>query len=238
MKKHLIIVSIVLVSMLSCAKKKVPQDNSVLGLDYYPSASGKFVVYDVDSIIYTQLPKDTLIYKYRIKEKLADNFTDNEGEPAIRLERYIKKYDPSTSYDNMPWTIKEVWMVKVSDQNVQVVESNLRFTKLIFPVQEKTTWNGNASNALETRDYTYDYIDKKESIGPSTFENILLVKQKDYRTLISYEYYVEKYAKGVGLVYREIKDLLSNTIIKDKPVEDRIESGILYKQTLVTYGHE
>ena len=83
-----------------------------------------------------------------------------------------------------------------------------------------------------------DYINKKETINGNLLEKVLLVKQKDYRTLISYEYYVEKYAEGVGLVSREIKDLLSNSIIANKPVEDRIESGIIYKQTLVTYGYE
>ncbi len=238
MKNHLLILGFVVVLIVSCAKKKVPQDTSILGLDYYPTTSGKFVVYDVDSIVYTELPKDTLAYKYRIKEKLTDMYTDNEGQPAIRLERYIKRYNPLKSYDSIPWTIKEVWMVNATDKSIQVVESNVRFTKLTFPVQKKSTWNGNANNTGGERDYTYDYIDNKEIINTKVFENVLRVKQKDYRTLISYAFYTEKYAKGVGLVYREIKDLLSNTIIANKPVEDRIESGIIYKQTLVTYGHE
>ena len=224
--------------MISCTKKKILQNDSLLGLDYYPTTSGKYVIYDVDSIVYTQLPKDTLVYKYRIKEKLADTYTDNQGQPAIRLERYIKKYNPLKSYDSIPWSIKEVWMVNASNKTIQVVESNVRFTKLIFPVQEKASWNGNANNTFGEWDYIYDYIDKVETLNTNLLNSVLLVKQKDYRTLISYSYYVEKYAKGVGLVYREIKDILSNTIIANKPVEDRIESGVIYKQTLVTYGYE
>jgi len=227
-----------MVLTLSCTKKKVPQDSSVLGLEYYPTTSGKFVVYDVDSVVYTELPKDTLSYKYRIKEKIADTYTDNEGKPAIRLERSVKRYNPLKPYDSIPWTIKEVWMVNASDKNIQVMESNVRFTKLIFPVQEKVSWNGNAANTIGEWDYVYDYVDNNETINTTALSHVLRVKQKDYRTLISVEYYTEKYAKGVGLVYREIKDLLSNTIIAGKPVEERIESGIIYKQTLVTYGHE
>ena len=238
MKKQLFILSLALFSIMSCSKKKVPADTSVLGLDYYPDNIGKFVIYDVDSTVYTQLPKDTLVYKYRIKEKLADTFTDNQGQPAIRLERYIKKYDPLRSYDSMAWAMKEVWMLNVTKKNIQLMESNVRFTKLIFPVQEKTSWDGNANNNLGELNYIYDYIDKTETINGNLLNKVLLVKQKDYRTLISYEYDVEKYAKGVGLVYREIKDLLSNSIVAEKPVENRIESGIIYKQTLVTYGYE
>jgi hypothetical protein len=239
LKKSLFILATLLFSMISCTKKKIPADNTaLLGLDYYPTTLGKYVIYDIDSIVYTDLPKDTLEYKYRIKEKLADSFTDNLGKPAIRIERYIKRFNAAKSYDSIPWTIKEVWMMNADQKSVQVVEGNVRYTKLIFPVQEKATWDGNANNTLGECIYTYDYIDKTETINNTTLDKVLLVKQKDYRTLISYQYYAEKYSKGIGLVYREITDLLSNNIIAGKPVEDRIESGIIYKQTLVTYGHE
>jgi hypothetical protein len=221
-----------------CVKKNVPEDKSLLGLDYYPTKAGKFVVYDVDSIIYTELPKDTVIYKYRIKEKLADTYTDNEGRPAIRLERYIKKYNASKPYDSLPWAMKEVWMVNADDHRVQVVESNVRYTKLVFPIERGATWNGNANNTLGEWNYKIDYIEKEETINGNLLPKVLLVIQKDFRTQISYQRYAEKYAKNVGLVYREMKELLSNTIVPGVPVEDRIESGLIYKQTLVTYGHE
>jgi hypothetical protein len=224
--------------MISCTKKKIPGDDSLLGLDYYPTTSQKFVIYDVDSTVFTDLPKDTLNFKYRIKEKLADSFTDNQGQQAIRLERYIKKYNSLKPYDSIPWSVKEVWMVNATQKNVQVVEGNIRYTKLIFPVEAKAGWNGNAHNTVGEWNYSYEYIDNTETINGNSLDKVLKVNQRDYRTLISYQGYSEKYAKGIGLVYREIKDLLSNTIVPNKPVEDRIESGIIYKQTLVTYGYE
>lgn len=238
MKSAFVIFSGVLFLIFACAKKKIPADPAILGLDYYPTTAGKFVIYDVDSIVYTDLPKDTLSYKYRIKEKLADSFTDNEGKPAIRLERYIKRYNPLKPYDSIPWTMLEVWMVNASQTSIQVRESNVRFTKLIFPIQQNAEWNGNANNTLGELLYSFDYIDKLETINKVTLEKVLLVKQKDYRTAISYQYSSEKYAKGVGLVYREIQDLISNKTITNDPVEARIENGIIFKQTLVTYGYE
>jgi hypothetical protein len=216
----------------------VPTDNDALGLKYYPLTKGKFIIYEVDSTIYTELPKDTIIYTYLIKEKIADSFLDNEGQPAIRLERYIKKYDANKVYDSIAWTIKEVWMINANKQSIQVVEGNVRYTKLLFPIQEKISWNGNAKNTIGEWLYTYDYIEKSESIHATTFDNVLKVKQKEYRTLISYENYQEKYAKNIGLVYREITNLLSNNILPNIPVEGRIESGIVYKQTYLTHGYE
>jgi hypothetical protein len=226
-----------LVILTACSKKQINTDN-LLGLDYYPTTIGKYVVYDIDSTIYTQLPADTVTYKYRIKEKIAGTYTDNQGKEAIRLERYIKKYDALRSYDSIPWTIKEVWMVNADNKSVQVVESNVRYTKLIFPVQEKATWNGNAGNTMTEWQYTYDYIERTETINKTKFDRVLLVKQKLYSTLISYQNYSEKYAKGVGLVYREISDVSSGSIQNGVPVLNRIESGIIYKQNFVATGYE
>lgn len=236
--KNTFFIFLFLAFISACTKKKIPADESLLGLDYYPTTQGKYVVYDVDSVVYTEIPVDTFIYKYRIKEKLADSFTDNEGKPAIRMERYIKMYNPLKSYDSIPWKIKEVWLVNVDKKSVQVSEGNVRFTKLIFPVQSNVTWNGNARNTIGEWLYTYDYIDKKETINGNVLEKVLMVKQKDLRTFISLQKYIEKYAKGRGLVYREIKDLYSNTVVAGVPVEARIEKGFTYTQKFVTYGYE
>jgi len=224
-------------SFISCSKKKTVNPIN-LGLEYYPTTEGKYVVYDVDSTVYTDLPVDTLTFKFRVKERIADQFTDNEGQPAIRLERYIKKYDPKKPYDSIPWTIREIWMVNAGDKSVEVVEGNVRYTKLIFPVEAKATWNGNAHNTIGEWLYDYEYIDNKESIGSVSLDKVLLVSQKDFKTLISYQNYNEKYASGVGLVQKEITDILSNRIVPGVPIEKRIETGLIYKQTLVNYGYE
>lgn len=224
--------------LLTSCKKKTEDATSVLGLDYYPTKIGKFVVYDVDSTVYNDLSMDTITYKYRIKERLVENFTDNEGRQAIRLERSVKMYNPNKSYDSMAYTVKEAWMINANDKKVQVVESNLRYTKLTFPVLQNSTWDGNANNNLGQMMYAYSVIDKAETMNAIALSNVLTVKQRDDRSLIAVQYYTEKYAKGVGLVYREIKDIYSNTVIANIPVEQRIEKGLIYKQTLVSYGYE
>ena len=215
-----------------------------MGYDYAPVTIGKYVVYDVDSTAYLET-LDTVYYKYRIKEKLEELFTDNQGREAIKLVRYIKKYNDSVSYDNMPWIVKDVWTYTKTNTTLEVVEEDLRFTKLIFPVTQDATWNGNAQNTLAEWDYTYDYIDRTEVINGHKFDNILMVLQrKDKNNVLHREYFIEKYAKEVGLVYREIKDLYSNTVLTNPltgqviPVEQRIEKGVIYKLIYVTHGFE
>jgi hypothetical protein len=236
--KKSVLILIIGVLITACVKKKIPANDSLLGLDYYPLTQGKYVVYDVDSTVYTDLPLTSVYTKYRIKEKIADSFTDNEGKPAVRLERYIKKFVAGKSYDSIPWTIKEVWMVNADKRSIQVSERDVRYTKLIFPVQENASWNGNAKNTLGEWSYTYSYIDKSETINNKALEKVLLVNQFELRTLISYQSYKEKYAKGIGLVYREIYDVYSNTVVPGVPVEDRIQNGTIYKLSIVTNGYE
>jgi hypothetical protein len=238
LEKFRFIIAAVFLTLISCSKKNLPSDLSLFGLDYYPTQAGKFVIYDVDSIGYNDLPVDTVHYVYRLKEKIADTYTDNEGKPAIRLERFIKKYSSIKPYDSIPWTLKEVWMVNANQQSIQVVEGNMRFTKLIFPVEENVVWNGNANNTVGDWQYRIDYVDRSETINNKKLEKVLLVKQKDFRTLISYQFYSEKYARGVGLVQRDIINISSNKIVANVPVEKRIEIGFIVKQTLVNYGYE
>ncbi len=121
-----------LLLFVSCKKKTIPAGSVDVGQDYYPQTIGKYVIYSVDSTVYdefTHLPKTT---KYQIKEKIEEQFTDSEGKPAYKMARYIKKYDSLVPYSQIPWSIKDVWAVNVHTANVEVVEENVRFTKLSF----------------------------------------------------------------------------------------------------------
>ncbi len=224
--------------MVSCKKDKIELPPDV-GYDYAPTIIGKYVIYEVDSVVYDDFKKDTTIFKYRIKEKLEENITDAEGRAALKLVRYIKLYNPSTSYDNIPWTLKDVWTCIRTKTTYEVVEEDIRFTKLTFPVVTDKIWNGNAFNTFVTLDYKYKYTDKAETINGIAFDNVLFVEQKDdkLKNVIHREYYIEKYAKNIGLIYREIKDLKSETV-NALPVEQRIKSGIIYKQIYISHGIE
>ena len=237
--KNITIIVLTISLFASCKKKTVPEQNSLFGADYYPVTKGKYVIYDVDSVIYTQTPLiDTVNYRYRIKEKIADDFVDNQGQKAIRLERYIKKYNPLKPYDSIPWGVKEVWMLNATNKSIQLAEGNIRYTKIIFPIKENASWNGNANNNFGELMYTIEYFDRPETINNIKLDNVMLVRQKDSKTLISYERQAEKFAKGIGLVYKEYTQLFSNKIVANVPVEGRIETGFTYKLSYVTFGYE
>jgi hypothetical protein len=240
---YIIIFSVFLVALFGCkSKTETPPD---VGYDYAPTNIGKYVVYDVDSTVYDDFHHDTTYYKFRIKEQLAEAITDNEGRATIKLIRYIKQYNPLVSYDNIAWTLKDVWSYTKTNTTLEVVEEDIRFTKLIFPATADAIWDGNARNTIGEWDYKYIYVNTAETINGANFDNVLYVEQKDdkNKNAIHRQFYIEKYAKNVGLVYREIKDLYSNVVKLNpngtiKPVEQRIEKGVIYKLTYVTHGSE
>ncbi len=242
MKKGLFIVVIVAISfaIISCKKKTEPVTKPDLGEAYYPGTIGKYIIYDVDSIVFDEFTFDSTFYKYQIKEKIEEEYTDLQGRQALKLVRYIKKFSAAVSYTAMPWTIKDVWQVNIGTKNVEIVEENIRFVKLIFPVKENSKWNGNSTNTIGEWEYKYSYMDKQETIGGKSYEKVLEVVQKNFPTLISREYYMEKYAKDIGLVYREIidLDLPSVTSTSIPPLNIPQKSGVIYKSTIVSHGFE
>lgn len=230
---------VIIVFFAACKKKTEPASSIDLGKDYYPDKLGKYIIYDVDSIVYDEFTFDSTFYKYRIKEKLEEEFIDNENKKAIKLVRYIKKYNSLKPYDSIPWVIKDVWQVNVNTNNIEVVEENIRYSKLIFPVKQNSKWDGNVKNAIGEWMYTYSYIDQSEVINSVSCDKTCLVIQKDFRTLISWQYYAEKYSRGIGLVNREIIDIKhpvtsTNTAIENIP--NKI--GTIYKSKIITYGYE
>jgi hypothetical protein len=229
---------IVLFTLVSCAKKEAPKPVELHGPEYYPLREGRFNVFECDSTVYTEIPRDTLRYRYQIKEVLGAQFTDDGGHQAWRLERFIRWFDPKKSYDSIGWTIKDVWQLNADNRSVQIAEENVRFTKLSFPVSQGSTWNGNAANNRGDEQYTYEYVDQSESLGNESFARVLKVVQRDFRTLISYEYGSEKYAADIGLIYRNYIGLYSNNIVPGQAVEQRIENGVMFTQTLIAHGYQ
>ena len=228
------------VGMFFCAPscKKDTGTTPDVGYSYFPNTVGRYVVYDVDSVVYDDFLQDTLYYKFRIKEKAESVYADNSGRPTIRLERYRKMYDANKSYDSIPWTLKDIWAENRTATAAEKVEENIRYVKLIFPVEKGATWNGNSFNTFSEWKYKYTTVDKPAVYGNLNFDSTVFVTQTDYQDLIQKKYYVEVYARNVGMIYKEAFDVYSDVIKPGIPVEDRIKAGTHTKMTVVSYGTE
>ncbi|GIV26852.1 MAG: hypothetical protein KatS3mg027_0666 [Bacteroidia bacterium] len=230
----LLILSIVLI--ISCKKNQTETISIDNGKNYFPISIGQYIIYDIDSTAYDELTHIPKTYKYRLKEIITQAFTNDENTTSYRLERYIKYYDSTKTYDQIPWQIKDVWTIIPYSNSIEKTEENIRYVKLIFPVKQGLQWNGNIKNTLGEKMYKYEYADQPDIINGKSFQKTLKVLQNNYRSLIQYQNEEEKYARDVGLIYKEITNLESQTIIPNVPVENRPEKGFIYKMQIVEWG--
>jgi len=104
-----------------------------------------------------------------------------------------------------------------------VVENNLRFIKLVYPVTNGYNWSGNSyidatTDTFNVLTYMYQWTYTYDSIGASfntlsgTVPNSLTVVQEPLTTIGDFsnpqqfsetDYSIEVYGKGIGLVYKQ-----------------------------------
>jgi len=117
--------------------------------------------------------------------------------------------------------------------SAQRVEDNIRYLKLAFPINADVTWNGNAFNDFPEEDYSYTDIHTSYSMNGFDFDSTLKVLQSDDQNLIHQIYKEEKYAKNVGMIYKQ-KDSLNVYSVNG---QIRISNGFEYKETISAFGH-
>ncbi|MFN5183422.1 MAG: hypothetical protein ACK5D5_10425 [Bacteroidota bacterium] len=226
----------ILLLFFSCKKDNVI-DSVDFGRDYFPGKIGTYVVYECDSTVYPDLNAPTRNYKFFIKEVIDSNFKDNSGSTAIKISRFKKwtKYDTVTLADTS-WYLQDVWWGNISNEKFELVEENNRVIKLVFPVEQGKTWNGNAFNTLGEWEFEYTSVDVPYSNGYKSFEKTLHVNQFDSgNILLYYKNYNEKYARGVGMIFKEIEDYTwqenNGTILVGS-----IKYGLHYTMKAIDFG--
>lgn len=237
----------VILGVSSCGKNKteiLPQTGKL----YFPLLVGKELVYDVDSVIYDPQPSGKIqidTFKWQVREVIKDTFKDQSGIIQYRTEHFSRVQGAIT------WISDFVFTSALTLQHALRNENNLTFIKfpLIFSVD--TQWEGNvyidpsvkikvAGETLTpfTNKWTYQIlsIDKPEQIGTRKFDSVLtIVAQSNPNILNEKRYTLEKYAKGIGLVYREQKILDTQKLDGSVAWEVRAEKGFIVTQKILSF---
>ena len=232
----------------SCKKEKDPDPD--MGYNYFPNQVGKYVIYDVDSFYYNDfnVPLTIDTFKFQVKEKIQSTYLDNQNRTTLRLERYVRFYNLLVPYSSMPWVLRDVWAANRTATTAEKVEENERYIKLAFAVKQDQTWNGNAQNTLGEQTYSYTFINQPRTIGGTSFDSVLQVNQLDDASIIHKKYSIEKYAKRIGLVYKQVIDIESQpdptwtaavtSAFLGQPIMTRVTSGHQYTYTYNSSGTE
>lgn len=216
----LIILTAVVLFLEGCSKKTDTYPTEPL-TDYFLNLQpGKYIRYLLDSTLYIEFgQKDTVIH-YEAKDVVDAPITDGLGREGWRVLRYMRHVG---STDENAWDLKLAYYVIPGKNNIEIIENNLRFIKLVSPVVEGNSWHGNvylpdhpfeqyygilSDAGLQSWDYTYRNKYAPETINDTDYDSTFSVEQIDeeeYTPALDFKnYWVEKYAKGIGMIYREM----------------------------------
>ena len=216
MKKYVGLALVIITLLSACTKQNELYSTASLS-DYFPLLVGKYITYDLDSTVFIKFGQKDTIIKYQVKDSIETQITDNIGRPAFRIVRYMRKNSGQS------WTPSNTFMATPTATTIEFVENNLRFIKLVLPVKQDYTWKGNTyidtyslnstTKYFDNWDYAYDSVNGPITLGGSLLNNTIKVTQRDEvlgqdpklptTQYAERNYSVEKYAKSIGLVYKE-----------------------------------
>lgn len=207
-----------LLFVFASCKKQSDEIQTASISDYYPLEVGKYIDYNLDSSVFINFgQKDTVIH-YMARDVVDATTTDNLNRPSFRIIRYLRQSESEE------WTPSATYMVTPTNGQLEVIENNLRFIKLMLPIKQDFSWKGNKyidtySTNFEQRylddwDYIYDSVGAPLTINDISFDSTIKVFERDEflgqdpsipgTQYAEKNFGVEKYAKGVGLIYREL----------------------------------
>jgi len=216
MKKYplLLIIAAVIISFSACKKSNEVFTTAAV-VDYAPFTVGKYITYNLDSLIYINFGTGIETHSYQVKYETDALITDNLGRPAYRIIRYIRNTPTG------PWLSDNTFMAVNTTNSLEFIENNLRFLKLKLPIRDNYSWKGNTYidtyslnsdvKYLDDWDYMYDSVGVQQKVGTLTLDNCLVVNQRDEvvgnpldpNSYSEINIGQEKYAAGIGLVYRK-----------------------------------
>lgn len=220
MRYRLTVSAFLLFSFFSCTEEKEEFSTESLS-EYLPLQPGKYITYRIDSLVLTPFGRSLETHSYQVKHEVDSEIKDNLDRPSYLIFRYLRNADGSGEWFNNG----SYYITPLADQ-VEVVEDNLRFIKLHAPLTQGYNWQGNSHLHLDPyesyqftlfaymQNWEYNYASFNALVEHNGFQynDVWTVEEEDFGENFPVTLpaapggkirAVEKYAKNIGLVYRE-----------------------------------
>ncbi len=211
---------VILFAVSSCGTEKDEFASPKMS-DYLPMQVGKYIIYRMDSTVFTNLNTVIEVHKYQVKHEIASVTTDNLNRTTYVVNRSLRNEDGTSG-----WQANGNYTVVTADDQTEVVDDNLRVLKLHIPLREGFSWKGNrhlplkpyknmftfsADNDMQSWDFYYDSFGDF-SYEDNNYQDVLTVEKIDESdnlpiepstTIASRIRSVDRYAYNIGLVFKE-----------------------------------
>lgn len=209
------LVLLLVFTLLQCTMSvEDPLDENELGYNYYPLQVGSERIYQIDSIQFDLGDGGLPVYDsttFYLREIVKEIIPDLEEKDLYRIER--SRADTLAG----PWTIVDVITRQLTGGQAFSTENNIKLINLVFPVRRDVRWNGTSylndqiivyvrGEKIEMyKDWEFKVLDEgiPEQVGGLQYDAVATIQQCDSDNPFEKRYSIEKYAKGIGLVFRE-----------------------------------
>lgn len=240
--RYLIILCLVVI-LSSCSNSdELEQVDQVLSSEFFPLEIGHTTIYQVEEIIFDQRRQSKESHNFFLKEEISGQFMDDSGNTVYTVDRYTR-----TDVNNN-WSYQKSWYSMISANQAIRIEENRRYIKLRLPVIQNDEWNGNAlfddSEPIIISGDPIDYYknwssrlistDGAETVSGQSYPEVYKISLADYENKLEVRTGQEIYAKGIGLIYREIM-VLDTQCFDDcdtNPWIEKAQNGHIYIQTI------
>ena len=176
-----------------------PTDQTTLPLAdeaYFPLETGRYIVYAVTEELYSLSAPPTKA-TYQLKEQIGPSYTDASGQTAYQIVRFYRLNDQSV------WQPDSIWSARRTRTEALRTENGQTTVRMLFPVYDQQSWDGNRYNTLGTDNFALRNIHQPFRVLTNTFARTVSVIQQD-STLLDQHKRMEVYAYDIGMVYQEI----------------------------------
>ncbi len=189
--KHFLPIIILLAIVSSC--KKNEQETVDMGYNYFPLKTNAFSIYKVDSIVWDDYSSTIDTFHYEVKLVIDSQYYDNENRKSFRWKKYIKT-------DSSSWAFNTNYSLTITKDRLESVKENIRYIKLIFPVEAGRNWDYNSLNIDDAAQAQYSDVDYSISVLNKQYDSCATVTYENEIDLIQEMFYEVKYAKNIGII--------------------------------------
>lgn len=227
---RLLVLALSSMVFFSCNEKEDFVSDSLT--DYMPLAPGKYITYRIDSLVFPNFGRNIEVHKYQVKHQVDALITDNLGRPAYRVYRFVRDsagtqpWQPNGTY--LVTILAD--QAEVSDDNLRIIKLHLpvrngfswkgnRYLPYdTIPGSPEGSYDPlydfDNDDEMADWDFYYDGDPVTFSYKGINYNNVVTVEQIDEAfnvPITNPAFYasrsraVDKYAKGIGLVYKELE---------------------------------
>lgn len=257
MKPLFYLLPALLLCYIACRERvtdEAPEVDIAAQQRYFPLQIGQQLTYRIDSVLYDFAPGGGISvdsFSSFVRETVRDTFRDPSGQLRFTIERYTRRSD------TLPWILARIWSAELHPRQAVRTEENLRFLRMVFPMDRRSEWDGNLwidanreITVLGERirpfvnwNYEVDSIDIPRRVGAFQFDSTLVITEVDESNIIERRLSRCVYAKNIGLAYKEqwildsqyCNQLPPPADCEIRPWELKAEKGYRYRQTLIEW---